>query len=361
MRSKPLVGIFFLFFCVGCDPATALTSTETTGCEARPTSLPSANQRWAFRIDRATGQKCWFFVAKRRRVQQPARPVSLFDNPFELGATEKAPAECLLERTGLAPRAMRWRVRIEGESGRTCWVLVRKPINAAKPVPSIATKYNAVDESYKMAAQQGAPIGAELPEAQGNPTANRKETVAPGGYGQSWAEAFQSRWDMVANNQLNPMKAIGRPSASLDSTTGETREESVAALPGTRSVKSNGHESLVVAVLSLAAVVFALYSFTGGALDWIRRARARSQNISSGRPDNGSVSSPPTAPGISDILDRLQTDEVNDPAPPNSREAAGLPKHLRERRSVYSKPKRIKDRRRGARRDTVPVLDEPGR
>jgi hypothetical protein len=361
MRFKPLTGLFLFIFCMGCGSATALTSTETAGCEAEPTSLPPANQRWAFRIDRATGQKCWFFVARHYRFQQPTQPISLFDNPFEPESAEKAPADCLVERTGLAPHAMQWRVRVERESGRKCWVLVRKPINVAKPVSSVATKYNAIDESYKMAAQQGALIGPQLPESQSNASTNRKEAASPGGPAQSWAAAFQSRWDMVANNPSNPMKAIARPSASLDSVAGEMGEESDAALPSTRSVRSSGYQTLVVAALSLAAVIFALYSFTGGALDWIRRARARSQNISSDRADSGSVSSPPTTPGISDILDRLQTDELNNPAPPNSNEGAGLPKHMRERRSVYSKPKRIKDRRMGARRVVVPVPDEPHR
>ena len=72
--------------------------------------------------------------------------------------------------------------------------------------------------------------------------------------------------------------------------------------------------------------------------------------------DDGMVSSPPTVPGISDILERMQPEEP--PSPP-SPEGAGPSIHMRERRSIYSKPKRIKDRRISARRSAVPVLDEP--
>jgi hypothetical protein len=153
------------------------------------------------------------------------------------------------------------------------------------------------------------------------------------------------------------------PSASLDPVAREMDEESGAALVSTRSLRPNRYEetshTILVAALALAAVIFALYSFTGDALDCIRRARVRwSQNISSAPPAEGSVSSPPTTPGISDISERLQIDEVDEQPPPYSHQGASLPKDMRERRSVYSTAKLIEVRRTGARRGIAVVPND---
>src|ERR1700761_5235298 len=119
--SIGVVALLNALFC-GLAPAAASTDRINATCEIKPTGAPSGHQRWMYRTDKASGQKCWFLATRLEAVQKPQR--TTYRNPSDAQAMQRSPVNCLTAPDSTAPRGMQWRYRIDRAAAQKCWRLV---------------------------------------------------------------------------------------------------------------------------------------------------------------------------------------------------------------------------------------------
>jgi len=299
MRLNLVVGVLLFMSGVSCSVETA-AAPVSTACEAEPKGIPSDNQRWVYRTDRTTGIKCWHLAPKRHDAQ---------------GVLKNSPTKCTTNPIGSPPNGMQWRYRFERDSGLKCWHLVRKR-NSAASFSSPATKNN-FNTFNKVAAAQAAAPPSKAPAPQGEAAPSARNVSNPTNeLSQSLAETFHSRWSAAVSGLPISSMGIEKPTASPVVVTTGARETSDGAIVGATIARPQEHEStrneILVATLSSLAAFFAAYVLIRGALESIRRARGRRYRKPPSRATAAIIDSPPSTPGISDVLDRLRREDLDD-------------------------------------------------
>jgi hypothetical protein len=258
--------------------------------------MPTGNERWAYRTDLTSGQRCWFLLPARHQARATA---------------ETSPVNCLASPKGPAPKGSQWRYRIQRKGGLKCWHLVRKG-NVDTGFPPSLMKSNADASSRVAAAQAMLPTPKDSP-SQSEASSSRKGASPPSEPDQPGLETFHSRWSAALDIPPASTAAIVAPAGSLD--VAEMSQTSDGTAKGPPAVHAQREESaahkILVVTLSSSAVLLVLYALIGGALDGIRRVRGRQarKSLPFARP---ATLGPPTAPGISDILARLRLEDVDD-------------------------------------------------
>jgi hypothetical protein len=186
-------------------------------CLARPTGAAPNGSRWQYQTDPITRRKCWVLDGPKTTVQGGVLPRLLAFGSSNEVAERPTAASCIAAPNGQAPRGRHWAYRLDNATGRRCWHLgdevsrihvsrnqasgnqvskIHNAIASRVPVASVAPETLAAvlplavaDANARLVDTSNAPPSriesASSPAAAGiSETAN--ENVAP--------PTFESRW-----------------------------------------------------------------------------------------------------------------------------------------------------------------------
>ena len=92
-------------------------------CLARPTGRSFDGSRWFYQTNRVTHQKCWVAGGKETAVLDIAPPRLLAFGGSNEVAERPAAASCIAAPNGRSPQGKHWVYRVDNATGRRCWRL----------------------------------------------------------------------------------------------------------------------------------------------------------------------------------------------------------------------------------------------
>lgn len=270
-----------------------------------------------YRIIRTTGQKCWFLraeVGSTRRVEQspPVAELAARSRPVQ-----PTVPSCVAAPDSTAPRNTEWRYRFDDITGQKCWrlshvVLKKMPVARARTNPPRGPNHIEKDGLGSLRSVAGAQASLVASNSI------RPRRVANTGHDevrenvsdQPPMTTFESRWVMPTEIGSSTHATTGQPKASVLIPDGGGKPLPNAAKFQTgrsRAADSEMMSRLLAATAASIGIALGLYGLISGSVRWVRDRDSISRPAGSARVD---PSSPPVDTTISDILERLNSEDA---------------------------------------------------
>jgi hypothetical protein len=168
-------------------------------CRARPASAPHSDGRWMYRINRTSGEKCWFWADSRKPANRRHIPILAYDDTESVDAKSQS-SNCARSPSGPARANTQWRYQVDVE-GQKCWRLVgttsKRPAKARMQVASsnesneIKRGHPGLLQLFVNASARLAEAKSVLPEGRANPDegSSSKEALS-----ETYSTTFENRW-----------------------------------------------------------------------------------------------------------------------------------------------------------------------
>ena len=208
---------------VGGSAAAHGIGNESAGeaCRARPSSAPRSDGRWMFRINRTSGEKCWFWADSRKPATRRHIPILAYGDEEGIDAKSQS-SSCARSPNGPARANTQWRYQVDGE-GQKCWRLVattsKRPSKARVRI-AYSNESDEIKRGNPDLLQLFVNASARLAEAEsvlpeGRPNAeeghSNKEALS-----ETYSATFENRWIDSAEMRQPPNLSVSAFSAFSD-------------------------------------------------------------------------------------------------------------------------------------------------
>lgn len=285
-------------------------------CHAHPMSVSRSDGRWMYRTMPATGQKCWFIRADRRRESQPHEQQILilaYNGPGS-GFMQSHTSHCLASPNGPSPRNSHWRYRLE-KAGQRCWYLAslsskRSPAIRIRTRPPNKSNQSEKDENRrkKNDLKQLRSVANTNDSLLTGNGASPRDTPNAGRANQSEDSSneapppnFDARW--LASPPANQSVALSKVAPAIPPDIQSPARSDNSPTAGPTAVNSQMRPRFWLAIVGSVAIAMGLFALVNGA---IRFRMSRSHAVGSRGFDR---SFPKNNSSIADILERLNEED----------------------------------------------------
>lgn len=295
----------------------AAAENLATSCQARPSGLPRSEGRWMYRTIRTTGEKCWFRVGAGR-TQSTERVAVVAARDAQIDPAESTARTCVAAPAGPAPRNDRWRYRIDPGTHQKCWHLSRvvtTQIAVSRTRASLPGRSRQIEKDNLRALRSVSGVQASLFEpddTSGNAANAGHDDLPEGAPSPAQITTFESRWTAPTEFSRPIDAAIHQEEMPVpvpddrDNPAPDIAKSQADRISVVNSVRMSG---LLIATIASIAIATGLYASINGSAASIGWMRGRA---SAPRPREDMRAPrllPPRDSTIADILERLNSED----------------------------------------------------